>query len=155
MSHDFYKGNSMENDIQKMSHARNICAYGSNWETNGDRRGILSNISAPPRSTMFPRDDNLPCHPVKNVIFIYWPRSMSQGIKVLTSTVYTRVCSKFNIASRFWFLSCIGIIPLKHFPIASRSMTLRPWHLQWNSFVASRASAHQCSKTCKEIIFHI
>ena len=27
-------------------------------------------ISAPPRLTLFPRDDSLPCHPDKNVIFI-------------------------------------------------------------------------------------
>ena len=46
MSHSFYKGYSREGDIQKMSHARNKCAYGSNWETNGGRRGILSNVIA-------------------------------------------------------------------------------------------------------------
>ena len=112
MSHGFYKGYSREGDIQKMSRAWDICAYGSNWETNGGHRGILSNViatgdiqwkwrpvrkvnwscvgngdirynkiniifftgwhgrSSPPRSTMFPQGDNLPCHPVKNVVFI-------------------------------------------------------------------------------------
>ena len=30
----------------KMSIARNLCAYGSKWETDGGRRGILSNFIA-------------------------------------------------------------------------------------------------------------
>ena len=46
MSHGFYKGYSREGDIHKMSHAWDICQYGSNLETNGGFRGILSNVIA-------------------------------------------------------------------------------------------------------------
>ena len=46
MSHGFYKGYRRKGDIQKNVTCANICAYGSNWETNGGRRGILSNVIA-------------------------------------------------------------------------------------------------------------
>ena len=39
----------------------NICAYGSNWETNGGRRGIFSNVIAT-------GDVEWKCHPVRKVI---------------------------------------------------------------------------------------
>ena len=38
--------------------------------------------TAPPRSTMFPRGDNLPCHPVNNVIFILLYRMSQLSIQL-------------------------------------------------------------------------
>ena len=46
----------------KMSHAWDICAYDSNWETNGGRRGILSNDIAT-------GDIYWKCRPVSKVIW--------------------------------------------------------------------------------------
>ena len=46
MSRGFYKGYIREGDIQKNVTCANKCAYGSNWETNGGRRGILNNVIA-------------------------------------------------------------------------------------------------------------
>ena len=60
MSYGFYKGYNRQDDINKMSHARNICAYSSNWETNGGRRNIFSNVLAT-------GDIQWKCHPVRKV----------------------------------------------------------------------------------------
>ena len=43
-------------------------------------RKALSTL-APPRSTMFPRGDNLQCHHVKNVIFIYYSSFWKPGMR--------------------------------------------------------------------------
>ena len=61
MSHGVYKDYGREGDIQWMSHRRNIWAYGSNWETNGGCRGILSNVIAT-------GDIHWKCPPVRKVI---------------------------------------------------------------------------------------
>ena len=62
MSHGFNKGYRREGDIKKNVTCANICAYGSNRETNGGRRGILSNVIAI-------GDIKLKCHPVRKVIW--------------------------------------------------------------------------------------
>ena len=46
MSHSFHKGYTSDGDIKNMSNVRNVSMYGSNWETNEDRHGILSNVIA-------------------------------------------------------------------------------------------------------------
>ena len=61
MSHGFYKGYRREGDIKKNVTCANICAYGSNWETHGVRRDILSNVIAT-------GDIQWKCHTVRKVI---------------------------------------------------------------------------------------
>ena len=62
MSHGFYKAYRMEGDIPKNVTCATICAHGSNWETNGGRRGILSNVIAT-------GDIQWKCRPVRKVIW--------------------------------------------------------------------------------------